>query len=320
VLQDSQQIAQRMRSASRLKRLLWRCEFAVYISAKWISQRLSLRRASCVGNALGKLWSSTLAGFFPIHKSLLNNLSTIFPDWSMEKRKKIAQASWAEWGRVMWEYPHLETLKAQPWRIQIKGQEVLDQLKKAAEQGQPTIIVSGHFSFFQAIPIAAARWGLHFTQMYRRQSNPMMSKDWEMLQLLAVPQIASRSVAGTKRVVKALSQGKSIFLLFDQHIRPGFELPFLGHRAMTVIGPAILAKRFNALLVFAYTKRLGPGEFEVTFSSPTPTHQEPQEIMARLNDQLGQAILKHPDHWMWCYRRWLFSRKKGYTSSRSQKP
>ena len=91
---------------------------------------------------------------------------------------------------------------------------------------------------------------------------------------------------------------------------PSCDAPFLGHPALTAVGPARIALRARAAVVVG-TAAPGPdGSLVVTatrIDSSDLTRDEggALELTRRINGELSRRILALPHAWVWMHERWI---------------
>ena len=88
---------------------------------------------------------SLLGPFFRSKKIINENILKAFPNLKKNEINKISKTMWENYGRILSEYIFLNEFRLKE-KIEIKGQEILDGIKKDNER---VIFVSGHFSNFE---------------------------------------------------------------------------------------------------------------------------------------------------------------------------
>ena len=113
-----------------------------------------------------------------------------------------------------------------------------------------------------------------------------------------------RDSAGMREFMKELKAGRPVAILHDQSLHTGADLSFFGKPAKTVLTPAELAIRFDALLVPCYAVRQPDGvSFDLIVERPI-THTTPEDMMQLANDSLESRVRDHMGQWLWMHRRW----------------
>ena len=113
-----------------------------------------------------------------------------------------------------------------------------------------------------------------------------------------------RGRAGLAAMLRFLRGGGWLALGFDQFDHDGAELRFFDLPTRTVLTPAELTRRCDALLVPVAGIRQPDGlSFRVHVGAPVAL-DEPRTMMQALNDDLEMLVRRHMDQWFWIHRRW----------------
>ena len=275
-------------------------EGAGFLLISRIFKSLSLEKASSLGGWMGR----RLGLFFPLSKTAYHNLSVIFPRLTHKEKESIVFAMWQEWGRVAAEYFHIDRFIHDPSLITVEGIEILEALK---HDQKPALLFSGHLSHFQLGSIAALVHGLPLVQFYRGANNPIVDRRMYALQQQMSQDVIRKRPSGTKSLIRALMNGKHVFMMVDQKFHQGELIPFLGKPALTALSIITLSQRFCCPLVPVRVQRTAPLHFHVTFYEPIPTEASVKEIGHTMNALLGEWIKERPEQWFWIHKRWPFS-------------
>lgn len=105
-------------------------------------------------------------------------------------------------------------------------------------------------------------------------------------------------------------QGGRLGIVADLHDRTGLPVPFFGHPAPSVVGPAMIARRVGARIWLARCLRVGTSSrFEIELKElrvPRTSNQaqDIRDITAAIQRQFEAWIREAPEQWMWSNRRW----------------
>ncbi|MFI0396164.1 lysophospholipid acyltransferase family protein [Paracoccus jiaweipingae] len=177
-------------------------------------------------------------------------------------------------------------------------------LGDAAEQGRPVILACAHFGNYDAMRAALSGRGWPVGALYRPMNNEAFNRHYiPAISAIAEP-LFPRGRAGFAAMIRFLRGGGFLALGFDQYDKHGAELRFFDLPSKTVLTPAELALRYDALLVPIAGIRQPDGlGFRVHVGMPVP-HDKPEAMMQALNDDLEALIRRHMDQWFWVHRRW----------------
>lgn len=293
------------------ERLLWRLEALGFDLMAGLLRLLPLDAASAFGGALLK----TLGPLTGADVTIRRNLELAFPDKSPEERDRIRREHWEHFGRFAAEFPMLDRLTPASGRIEVVGGE---RLKAIAEGGEPTLMISGHFSNFEIMAAVIVDSGVHAQVSYRPANNPYFND--RVIQGRArygVTSLAPKGSEGAREIMRALHRGESVAMLIDQKFNAGVASPIFGHMAHTSSGPVKLAQRVGGKVTPLAVQRLKGARFRVTIYEPivlADTGDKEADVVTgvrQLNEFLEDRIREHPEQWFWAHKRWPKSMYKG---------
>lgn len=180
----------------------------------------------------------------------------------------------------------------------------LTALEQAFADSRPVILACAHFGNYDAMRAALSSRGWPVGALYRPMNNEAFNSHYiPAITAIAEP-LFPRGRAGLASMLRFLKGGGWLALGFDQHDYHAPELHFFGLPARTVMTPAELAIRYDALLVPAHGIRQPDGlSFRVHIGQPIQ-HGEAPQMMQALNDDLEALVRSHMDQWFWVHRRW----------------
>lgn len=177
-------------------------------------------------------------------------------------------------------------------------------LEEAAASGRPVILAVAHFGNYDAMRAALAARGWPVGALYRPMNNTLFNDHYiPAIRAIAEP-LFPRGRAGFAAMLRFLKGGGWLALGFDQYDQNAPHLRFFGLPTRTVLTPADLALRYDALVVPVAGIRQPDGlSFRVEVGAPIPA-SDPETMMQALNDDLESLIRRHPEQWFWVHRRW----------------
>ncbi|WP_312527500.1 lysophospholipid acyltransferase family protein [Paracoccus sp. (in: a-proteobacteria)] len=180
----------------------------------------------------------------------------------------------------------------------------LPALEEAAATGRPVIIACAHFGNYDAFRAALHAKGWPIGALYRPMNNEAFNEHYiPAMKSIAEP-LFPRGRSGLAAMLRFLKGGGWLALGFDQFDGRGAELQFFGLPTKTVLTPAELAIRYDALVVPVAGIRQEDGlSFRVQVGEPVPLG-DPAQMMQHLNDDLEALIRLHMEQWLWIHRRW----------------
>jgi KDO2-lipid IV(A) lauroyltransferase len=244
----------------------------------------------------------------------LANLELVLPDRSEAERLAIWRSSCAELGRCAVEWARLPTLSTEALleRVEVVG---LEHLAKAADLGRGVLAITAHYGNFEYIPavVRARLPGARVSVVGRTMPTAAMQSMLEARRVrgggAVIPQDA-------RAILRALREGTIIGILIDHYTRErrgGVLAPFLGVRAWTTAGPALLALRTGAPAVPLHIQRARDGQHRIEVEPPLELPQSGDRerdvavATARMNEVVGRWIRQDPVPWTWSHRRFRHS-------------
>lgn len=250
----------------------------------------------------GWIVSNTVAPLAGMRKRATANLRTIMPELSDEEIGRLSHRATNNLGRLLIETYSKDDLERTCSQLPLQGAG-WDAIETARRNGQPIVLVSGHFGNYSAARVALQARGYSIGAVYRPFNNQYFDAHY-LAALNEYGATFARGLQGTREMVRYLKSGKCVAILADQHFASGAPLEFFGHPAKTATSAAHLALEYNALLVPFYGVRRPDGiHFDVIIEPPVAAGT-PESMTQALNDSLEAIIRRHPDQWMWTHRRW----------------
>lgn len=297
----------RRRRRARHHPLRWRLEFGLAWLGTALLRALPERPALGVGALLGRLAPRLLRRRSGLVRE---NLRLVHPDWSEARREALLRANFVELGRCMAEWARLPDLDEQALqqRVELEG---LEHLETALSRGRGALVVTAHYGLWELIPAAVRAHlpGLDLAAVGRTLRNPYL---FDLI-------IRRRAAGGgdllpqdARAILRALRRGAVIGMLVDQYTserRTGVLAPFLGLRAWTNAGPAMLALRTRAPVLPVHVRRRDGGRHVIVLGPeiPPPASGELRadvlELTARINRAVDAFIQADPVPWLWSHRR-----------------
>jgi KDO2-lipid IV(A) lauroyltransferase len=260
---------------------------------------LGLRMAS----NFSKIIFSLLGPFFRSKKTINKNILKALPNLSNSEINKISRTMWGNYGRILAEYMFLSEFRFKD-NIEIKGQQILDELK---ENNERVIFVSGHFNNFELMAMQIEKSGINLAAIYRPLNNKFLNYFMEKIRkkYICKNQIKKGS-SGTRQLLSLFKKGSSIALMIDQRVSEGILSKFFKNEALTTTIPAQFVKKFRCKIVPIYIERIEDIDFRLTVHAPIDFSEDEtiDTITLKLNSLLEKMILQNPGQWIWSHNRW----------------
>ncbi|MBL6595499.1 MAG: lysophospholipid acyltransferase family protein [Candidatus Puniceispirillum sp.] len=291
------------RSASHVHKRFWQMirwpiEAIFGFALFYFARLLPARFASA---AMG-FFLRLLAPLTPWHKRALQNIKHAMPELDQLERDRILRAMWGNFGRVIGEFPHINSIVDKGW-VEFVGLEHL----RAIDQGG--FLIGAHIGNWEFGPFAALSTGKKVAAIYRPLNNPLLSGLLNRRQRTYGGDIYRKGREAALGMMTSLRKGQMMCLLVDQQLREGRSVRFFGHPARTSISHIKVAIKKQAPLLYMRTERLGVCRFRVTISPPIalPATADDAAILAvatAINAEIEGWIRATPEQWFWPHRRW----------------
>ena len=237
-------------------------------------------------------------------KIALTNLRLCFPEWSEQKRVETAKGVFRNLIRAALDHSVLaKGSKDQVLdMVKFEGKEQFEALCKT----EKVIIVAPHFVGLDAGGVAMNTI-VRGASLYQTQSNPVWDKwAFEARKRFSDPVLIPKSNSAMKEVIRALRASLPFYYLpdMDHGARNSVFVPFFGVQAATLPMVSKLAKLTGAKVIWGIAETTPEG-YTMPLSKPLenfPTNDATADTL-RLNQELEQFILKHPDQYLWTHRR-----------------
>ncbi|MCB9982135.1 MAG: lysophospholipid acyltransferase family protein [Rhodospirillales bacterium] len=259
--------------------------------------------ASNLGGWIGRSIGPHLAA----SRKARRNLKRALPELNATACDETITGMWEHLGRVVAEYPHLETLALD--RTQILG---VENLETALNNPKGAIFFGAHLGNWEVNGAAVLlQCGREVALSYRAPNNPWSDKllMWARTlggRLSAYP----KSRQGGKHMMDRIKDGGALGILIDQKYNQGVDVPFFGLAAMTNPFFVQLAQKYGCALVPIRNRRLDGASFSLTVYKPLAVFDEDgaprpvEEVIAEAHALLEEFIRETPEQWLWLHRRW----------------
>ena len=247
---------------------------------------------------------SVIGPFFKSKKIIQKNLNIFQENISEEKKKKIINDMWKNYGMTFIEYVFLNNLKKKTSHIEIKSQNNLEDIIK---RNKPVIFVSGHFANFELMSMEITKKKIQLATIYRPLNNFFLNPFMEYLRKKYVcKNQIKKGINGVRKSIEFIKKDHSIALMIDQRVSEGEKINFFSKPASTTTLPAQLSIKHQLEIIPVFIKRTNNNKFQIEFQkSINPKNfKDKFDLTAYLNTTLEKMILRNPNQWIWTHNRW----------------
>ncbi|WP_265500246.1 lysophospholipid acyltransferase family protein [Paracoccus beibuensis] len=254
--------------------------------------------------AMGWVFAHVVAPLAGWRRRIRDNLQLARPDLSPAETEALVRAVPANAGRSL-----AEIYSGDAFTSRIRAADPMEgpglaALEEALHSGRPVILACAHFGNYDAMRAALSGRGWPVGALYRPMNNEAFNRHYVPAITAIAEPLFPRGRSGLASMLRFLRGGGWLALGFDQYDHDGAELRFFDLPTKTVLTPAELARRYDALLLPIAGIRQPDGlSFRVHVGSPVAP-DEPRAMMQALNDDLEMLVRRHMDQWFWIHRRW----------------
>lgn len=238
------------------------------------------------------------------------NLALAFPEKSEQERREIAKAMYRHFGYLVADFLRSPIRDDEEYSrtTATEHEEYFDQ---AVAEGKGILLVTPHLGNWERFGHWFVTKGVPFSAVARDANDNEITKRVTKIRIQQGARVMSRGNAA-RDILTRLKTGELIFILPDQNADDAF-IPFFGHMAGTVLGPAVLHLKTKAPILPACMLRTGPGTYRTVFREPIHAREgeKAEELMTRVNAELEAMIRMAPEQYLWMHDRWRNARRKG---------
>ena len=259
---------------------------------------LPVDAASRLGGWIGRCVGPRLS----YHKRAITSLKHAFPQYSSTEALNITMDMWDNFGRVLAEFPHLETIITN--RLQILNEE---HIVSVQPDGIPCIFFSGHFANWEILPLAMQKIGVPSASVYRAANNYFVDAMLRRIRKLKDTDIIPKGLQGARGIIATLKSGRRLGMLVDQKLNDGIPIEFFGRNAMTAPAVAELSIKYACPVIPVRIIRQDGCHFQIQLypAIEKPVDGDVPKMMRAINMLFEEWATEHPAQWLgWLHRRW----------------
>lgn len=239
----------------------------------------------------------------------LVNLDIAFPKKSCDEKVDIAKQCSKNFAYVALEF--IKNLKSPKdelvSRVVFSNEEII---KEALKTKRPIVFMTAHFGNWELGSLICALFPKSLVAIGRESGNEAFDRVIKQSRERFNVTLVSKHGA-MKHILKEIKRGGSVGVLVDQNTSEdeGDIVKFFGYEARHTPVLSILAKRFDALIIPAFTYRDGK-KYVVDVHTPleadkTLSYDEDIKRLTQAQaDVTEKAIKKSPSEYFWFHRRW----------------
>jgi Kdo2-lipid IVA lauroyltransferase/acyltransferase len=269
------------------------------------------------GLRLSRKFSSILAFvffyFIPIRKkTTIDNLAKAFPEYSTKQINKIAYGCYKSFAISL-----IEILYS-PWMTKEQIEKAItcsnvDFIMEKYKENNGLLLLSAHFGNWEYMALSiGAQLKLPLHVVVKPQRNPFVTNWLDVMRTKWGNKIITLGVS-IRQVYKELKEKNIIAMVADQRgPSDGMRVNFFGRKATIYPGPAVLALKTHAPILYGIPVRQPDFSYKTDFyeisSADLPEDEEQKiiELNQRMFNYLESFIRKNPEQWLWMHKRWKY--------------
>lgn len=268
-----------------------------------------------IGLKLARKFSIVFAFVFyyliPIRKqTVFDNLKYAFPDFDSKKIKNISFENYKSFALTFTELMHIPHISKNDLIKNVECKN-LDRVKKKCEEENPIILLSAHYGNWEYAAISIGlQLNLPVNAVMKNQRNPYITEWLKRNRTKFGNEVIPMGVQ-IRKVYEKLKEKQIVLMAADQRgDEESIRVNLFGRSTSVFPGPATLALKTNAVLIFAIPIRQKDYTYKINFEElsldnlPEDFEDKKIEICQRYTSYLQKIIEKNPEQWLWMHRRW----------------
>ena len=249
----------------------------------------------------------------PIRKeTTIENISKAFPEYSKDKVKKIAFGSYKSFAIALIEILLIPWMTKEEVEKAVKCSN-LDFILKKYNEKKGVLLISAHFGNWEYMAVSiGAQLNVPLSVVVKPQRNIYVTAWLDKMRALWGNKIVPLGIS-IRQIYKKLKDKNIIAMVADQRgPAEGIRVIFFGRRTSVYPGPAILALKTNAPLLYGVSVRQPDYSYQTEFfeisTENLPENDEDKiiEVNQRMFVLLESIVRKYPEQWLWQHKRWKY--------------
>lgn len=244
-------------------------------------------------------------------KIAMVNLDLAYGDTlSNRKKEKIVKASYLNLMLLLVDFIKNQGISKEDLleKVTFENESVLE---NALKNDQKIILITAHYGNWELLPLSlAAKFGPLTGVGRKLDSNVMdqiLSKNRQQFDIEMLDKKGAM-----RDMINVLKKNRMLGLLVDQNTseNEGILVDFFGKPVRHTPAAAILARRFDALIIPAFITTDDYSHYKITFYDAIKTEKtedKDKDILDSVQKQskiTEEIIRKKPEEWFWLHKRW----------------
>ena len=273
--------------------------------------------AGLIGLNLSRKFSLFIAVLFyyfiPIRKkTVFENLTNAFPEYSKKRIKKIAFGSYRSFSIALVEILYMPFMNKEKMGKMVECGDS-DLIIKRYNENCGVILLSAHFGNWEYVAASVGiRVGIPFKVVVKPQRNSFVTKWMNKVRTKWGNEVVSLGIS-IRQIYKELKEKNIVAMVADQRgPAEGLRVTFFGRKIAIYPGPAIMSLKTNAPIIYGINIRQ-PGYnykthlYEIDKTNlPEDEEEKIIELSQRHTTYLEKIIRENPEQWLWMHKLWKY--------------
>lgn len=245
------------------------------------------------------------------HRIVKRNLKFIYPEWPRDRIRRLSKDIFQNMGITLLEICQMACLSREDIlrKVRIRGR---GHLLNAMKSSKGVILISAHLGNWEMAPLFISCYLQKPLVLVARGIHPKMLNSWVHRLRTRFGSIVLNKRRALLTMARVLSQGRTLGLLIDQGTRlsEGLEVNFLGRTTTATPSAALLANRYDSLVIPAFCVRKKETGLTLIVEPPLPlkkTEDAQADLQVNtqiITDAIEKAVKAYPEQWFWFHKRW----------------
>lgn len=262
---------------------------------------------------LGRISGYAMMLLPSIRKPSIANVKIMFPEKSKSECKKIARKGNGSIVLSLLEFVWFSNNQKRIDKYVSLTDEMIELCQLSKKDGESIIFVTPHIGSWEISGISmGAIAGIRFAVVAKNLHNPFLHTLMLKLRTEGTENLVISSDGAVKGMMKALKKDYAMATLIDQNTRVregGIFIDYCGLSVPCSRAPAMFGRKLNSTISVGVSIRQPDGK-HITFAYPlskaAKDYSSDQELIQELTSISEDIIRKHPEQYLWFYKRFQY--------------